>query len=373
VTGYTEEFARLMAESQAMPEHGRGRVDLLEQAAEIAESHNDSELAFEARHALIGAGLSSDQCAVMLVAFTWCLAHHDQDPERFGIHRILWEFRWVVSSLATFPEIRLAKIEEMTAEMARRYQMLGVSPRSFALMLRKMAIDMGDLKRANEAHEMLRRCPEDFLSDGPVTERGFDISFRLFRREYARAITAATPFLDRSLRSEHFEGQACADVLFPLVRANRAAEAMMYHRRGYRLRGANARHLDSIGKHISFLALTDNSDKAVRLFDKHFSAAVQTTNDFTRLKFYLELLTLFDRLVKSNIETIKLAISGGSTASVMSDARGRVSVRELHHWLLEQTKSLAERFDRRNGNTHYSNRLSELPKLQRWFRPCGLK
>jgi len=35
----------------------------------------------------------------MLVTFAWCLAQCDRDSERFPFERILWEFRWVVSSL----------------------------------------------------------------------------------------------------------------------------------------------------------------------------------------------------------------------------------------------------------------------------------
>ncbi|HVK08539.1 MAG TPA: hypothetical protein VM597_07150, partial [Gemmataceae bacterium] len=318
---------------------------------------------------LIGSGLSTDRCDDMLVAFSWCLAQHDRDPERFGIHLLLWEFRWVVSSLPTFPEVSLEKIEEMKAEMARRYQMFGASPRSFALMCRKMAVDMGDREAADRMNDWLRRCPQDVLSDGAETERGFELTYRLFRGEYARTIKVATPFLDRTIRSDHFEGQACADVLFPFLRARRPAEAMPYHRRGYRLRAASVRHLDSIGKHLAFLALTDNTTKALRLLEKHLPEALAATNSFTRLKFLLEIPVIFDRLAAGGSDSVKVRLPPTVPLNRVKD---RYSVGELRDWLSGLAAELATAFDRRNGNSYYTTRLADLPKLQRWARPCPL-
>lgn len=364
-----ERVRALLVEAGALPQNSPARVTLLQEAADLAEAHRDTALAFEARHELIGAGLSTDQCEVMLVAFTWCLAQHDRDPEAFGAHRVLWEFRWVVSSLPTFPQITLEKIEEMKNEMARRYQMYGASPRSYALMCRKMAIDMGDKAEAATMDRWLRQCPEDWLSDGVETERGFDITYRLFRGEWAKAIQAAQPFLDRTIRSSHFEGQACADVLFPLLRAGRPEEAMPYHLRGYRLRKGDSRHLESLGKHVAFLALTGNRDKAIRLFSNHLPDALATTNAFTRLKFLLEALPIMDRLVKEKIDTIRIP---RLVDCPITSIKGRVPVKDLRAWLVELTASLCHEYDQRNGNDFNSKRLKAIPRLQRWFQPCPL-
>jgi hypothetical protein len=369
VTDYAEEALRLRAEAEQLPQGHSARVDLLGRAAAIADTHHDLELAFDVRHDLIGAGLSTDRCEDMLVAFSWCLAQHDRDPERFGIHRLLWEFRWVVSSLPTFPEVSLEKIEEMKAEMARRYQMFGASPRSFALMCRKMAVDMGDRETADEMNAWLRRCPQDILSDGAETERGFDLTYRLFRGEYAQVIKVAAPFLDRTIRSDHFEGQACADVLFPYLRAKRPAEAMPYHRRGYKLRAKSVRHLDSIGKHLSFLALTDNTTRALRLFEKHLPEVLTTTNSFTRLKFLIEVPVIFDRLAEAGKTVVKLRLPPSVPLKPIKD---RYGVADVRTWLHSLTVELATAFDRRNGNSYYTKRLADVPKLQRWVQPCPL-
>lgn len=368
MSDYVDQVARLLAESHELRD-GPAKVALIEEAASIADVHNDLELAFDVRKVLIGACLSSDQYELMLVNFTWCLAQHDRDPERFPVTRILWEFRWVVSSLPTFPGVTRAKIEEMKAEMTRRYQAAGASPRSYFLMCRKMATDMGDREAAGEANRALRRSPIDWLSDGYETERGFEITYRLFRNEYAKALDAAMPFLKRELWSPHFEGQACADALLPLLRAGHAAEAMPYHRRGYKLRADNVRHLDSIAKHIAFLALTDNLPKGVRLFEKHLAEAMRSSNTYNRMRFLIDALPLLDRLKKAGRDAVKLRLPAECPLRAPGD---RHSVRDVRNWVHATAAELARIFDERNGNQYFAGRLAAVPRLQRWHAPCPL-
>ena len=369
MTDPVEQVYRLMAEAEGLPD-GPAKVALVEQAAAIADSHQEVELAFEVRKTLLGVCLSADRSELMLVAFAWCLAQCDRDPDRLPIVRILWEFRWVVSSLCTFPEVTRAKIEEMKVEMARRYQEFGASPRSFWLMCRKMAVDMGDPKAAAEANAQFHKSPPDWLSDGDPTELGFEITYRLFRQEPARALKAASPFLSRHIISEHFDGQACADVLLPMLKQGRAAEAMKYHQRGYRLRSKNIRHLDSIAKHIAFLALTDNLGRAVRLFEKHLAAAVRTTNVFNRLRFLTDTLPLLDRLRKAGKADTLIRLP---PECPLAAGGPRSRVPDVREWLYQEAAKLAAAFDQRNGNDYYAKRLRAAPRLQQLFASCPLK
>lgn len=368
MTNAFEQVAALMAEAEGLPD-GMAKVALIERAAAIADSHHDLELAFEVRKSLLGVCLGADRCDLLLVTFTWCLAQCDRDPERFPIERILWEFRWVVSSLCTFPEIPRARIDQMRTEMARRYQQAGAGRRSFWLMCRKMAVDMGDVRQAVAADGELRKVPSDWLSDGYPTELGFEITYRLFRNQPDRALKAALPFLTREVRSDHFEGGACADVLLPMLKLGRTAEALPYHRRGYRLRGGSVRHLDSIAKHIAFLALTDNLGRAVRMFEKHLPDALRTANDFTRLRFLTDSFPLLDRLRKAGKEAMRIRVPPDCSLAAAGDRAAAGAVRQ---WMAKAAGELAAAFDARNGNDYYSKQLAAAPRLQRLLCPCPL-
>jgi hypothetical protein len=368
VTHHREQVGRLMAEADGLPD-GPAKVALVEEAAALADSHQDVELSFEVRKVLLGVCLSADRSELMLVAFTWCLAQCDRDPKRFPITRILWEFRWVVSSLCTFPEVSKEKISEMLGEMGRRYVQAGTSPRSFLLMWRKMAVDMGDAKLAADTDLAFRHSPVDWMTDGLPTEQGFEITFRLFRNESDKALKAATPFLTRQIRSDHFEGQACAEVLLPMLKQGRAAEAMVYHHRGYKLRGKNVRHLDSVAMHIRFLALTDNLGRAVRLFEKHLPDALRTSNVFNRMRFLIDTVPLLDRLRKAGQARARLRVP---SECPLAGAGECPTVPAVRRWMKETAGQLAAAFDTRNGNDYYTNRLAAVSRLQRLLTPCPL-
>jgi len=369
VTDPVERIYRLMAAAEEVPE-GPAKIALIEEAAAVADTHGEPELGFEVRKTMLGACLDGDRSDLMLVAFSWCLAQCDRDPDRFPLLRILWEFRWVVSSLCTFPEVPRAKIGELMEEMARRYQQFGASPRSYWLMCRKMAVDMGDREAAAEAHNHFRRSPPDWLSDGEPTEVGFEITYRLFRNEPAKALKAAAPFLSRQIRSDHFEGQACADVLLPMLKDGRAAEAMPYHQRGYKLRSKKTRHLDSLAKHVTFLALTDNLGRSVRLFEKHLADALRTTNAFNRMEYLIATLPVLDRLMTAGKEKTRLRVP---PECPLAADNGRVAVPVVRDWMRATAAELVARFDKRNGNDYYTRRLRAVPHIQRLFAPCPLK
>lgn len=368
MTDHRDQVGRLLGEADEL-EDGPAKVALVERAAALADSHQDLELAFEVRKVLLGVCLSADQSELMLVAFTWCLSQCDRDPERFPITRILWEFRWVVSSLCTFPEVSKEKISEMLGEMGRRYVQAGASPRSFLLMWRKMAVDMGDAKLAADTNLAFRHSPPDWLTDGLPTELGFEITYRLFRNEPDKALKAAMQFLTRQIRSDHFEGQACAEVLLPMLKLGRAAEAMAYHRRGYKLRGKNIRHLDSVAMHIRFLALTDNLGRAVPLFEKHLADALRTSNAFNRMRFLIDTLPLLDRLRKAGKAGTRLRVPPQCPLAA-EDERPTVPV--VRRWMMDTAGELAGAFDARNGNGYYTRRLAAVPRVQRYFSPCPL-
>src|ERR671935_3056317 len=89
---------RLLAEAAGLPP-GPVQVELLAEAARVADSHNDTATGFRVRKRLMDAALSGGQPDRMAVAFTWCVAQSDRDPEAVPPTEILWQYRWVISNL----------------------------------------------------------------------------------------------------------------------------------------------------------------------------------------------------------------------------------------------------------------------------------
>jgi hypothetical protein len=349
------------AESEAV------RVALIEEAIALADAAGDLDAGFSLRQQLLSAALGAGDHERLLVAFAWCLAQADREPERFGEGKILWEYRWVISVLPTFPEISRSTMDSMLADMVRRYESHGASLRPVHLLRRKIAIDMGDADMAADAAARWKNSPIDGHADSRATEVAFEITYQHFLKRPKRLLQVAEPLLTRKINSPYFEGHACAKALLPLLRDKRPAEAMPLHRRGYELRGPSPRHADTIAEHIQFLALTDNLPRALRLFEKHFPIAWASSNLFLRMCFLIDTLPLFERLRRAQAGRVSLRLPEACPAPQNKEGS---EAEALDEWCRTTAVDLASRFDVRNGNGHYAGLIRAAPHLQRLFLPC---
>ena len=205
-----EQVRELLSRAAELPE-GHAKVALIEEAVRLADAHADLDLGYKARKKLLDACLGAGQGQTMILAFSWCLAQTDREPERFGGTDVYWEFRWVVSELATFPEVGRGQIEGMLADMRRRYEAAGLSLRAYHLLRRYVGMDLGDPAVAAAADADWKLSPRDASSDSVVTEVGFDVRYHVFKGETEEALDIAMPILSHRMRSEHFDGFVCAN------------------------------------------------------------------------------------------------------------------------------------------------------------------
>src|SRR5690242_15189094 len=119
-----DRISRLLAEAKELPD-GPAKVELLTEAARVADSLNDVALGFYLRKLLMGATLGAGTPEQMSVAFAWCVSQSDRHPTTIPPEDILWEYRWVISELPHFPQVPRRQIEDTIAEMGRRYRAAG--------------------------------------------------------------------------------------------------------------------------------------------------------------------------------------------------------------------------------------------------------
>ena len=366
MSDYRRTVARLLDKSRD-ESNWAASASLREEAVRIADTHRDLDLAYEARKLFIEACLMADRCEEMLAAFAWCLAQMDRDPDRFWWDAVLWEYRWVISVLPSFPTISREQIDSMLADMTRRYREVGASMRSIHVLRRVIAIDMGDRKMAADAARAIKRSRIDFLADSSEAEQAFNKGYLVFLNRTDAIIKITRPMLRLPPGDGHFFGYACADILLPLLKRKKPKEAMAAHQRGYPYTRRNVRYLDSAADHIAFLGLTDNYTPATKMFERHIREACAAPNLLNRLKFMIDVLPLFDRMIKVGQKQIKVRLPADCPLSSMNGKR--IATADVRDWLHSAAAELATAFDSRNGNEYYSKRLADVPKLQRFAMP----
>jgi hypothetical protein len=367
ITDLPRDVAEVLRRALALDD-GPAKVELLEEAVRLADHLQDVTAAFEARLRLMEAALVCGSADILLVAYSWCLAQAEREPERFGLYQVLWRYRWAIVYLPTFPAIPRAKIEDAIADMTRRYQSAGASLRPVHLLRWKVAMKLGDGKMAAAARRAWSRCRRDWLTDDEQTELVTQIDYHLFRRRWDEATRMANEYVNRSMPEPAYLDSVLSWMPVPLFRLGRLDHAMAVHDRGYRLTTRNAALVTQAGRHIQFLALTHNFQRAVRLVERYLPyCALSDPED--KVEFYPALLTLLRILQRAGKESVRLRLTAACPGY---QATGQYDPAMLADVFEAEVIDIATQYDARDGNDYYARMLSELDELLQLARPYPL-
>jgi hypothetical protein len=257
-------------------------------------------------------------------------------------------------------------------DMEERYKRVGSTLRGVHLLRRNVALRMGDRPAGAAAHHKWLHSMRDRLSDGLANEQDFLVEYLVFVGQYEEAITQAAPLLTGRFRRSYEPTSTYPELLLPLLRLGKVEEALGYHRQGWPLvaRKPTQHYLTEYADHLTFLALTDNWARGLQIVGRVLPAALATVSLSLRFDFILSALLFFERLAESGQDAVKLRLPAGFP---LHQDQGEYRPADLLPWLRQQADDLAGRFDARNGNAFFRDRLAELAELKRLARPCPLE
>jgi len=360
---HQEKIEELMDEASLL-EYGPTKIALLEEAVRLADSHADADYGFAAREEYIQACTFGGYPEKSLVAFSWCLAQCDRNPQKYSEEAVLWKYKWVVGCLTGFPQIPRTQVEEMFADMSKRFERTGAGQRAVAKLRCDVAMDFGDRALAQQYERTWQLAPRDWLSDCHACEVDLHVEYCIFLEQDERAIAEARPILRGSQRCEEVPHRTYARLLVPYFRLGRLEDAMKCHKRGYRMISKNHKYLKHVARHLLFLTLTDNLDRATKVFQKHLPWCFGIMDLSQRYEFFLPSLVLLERLGERKNITLRLP---KDVALHRED--GRYEISAISAWLESEIQQLARRFDQRNGTDYFTRRYEERGKYHDLIRP----
>lgn len=356
---YTDQVDRLLSQAESLP-HGPTRIELCEEAVRLADSHNDSELAYRAREELVEAACFGGRPDLLIVAFSWCLSTFDRDPYGpISVYSLLWRMKWVVSALPKFPEIELATIHGMLDDMERRFRDFGGSIQPVVGKRRSVALQSGNLETARAVHKQFMRMSRSFLSDCHACELDSLASYWFDIRKNTLGVRKAEEVINGGMRCAEVPQVTYAEILLPMVRIGRAADAMKYHKKGYPLVRRNVGEVAHWGEHMCYLALTGNEARAAKLLERHLPDVENSHDPLAKLAFFRHMLMVIECLTDQK-EKLKLRLPKESPFA--SDS-GEYVLADLAQAVRKRAIDLSRQFDRRNQNNYYTELVNELPEF----------
>jgi hypothetical protein len=367
-TDYRQQIQQLWEQAEGTP-FGPVKVALIEEAVRLADSQQDTDLAYGLRHELVVAATFSGAPEKALVAFTWRLARYDEHPERYDENELLWHYKWIAESLPSFYQLSRAQVADSLNDMERRYQRADLSLSPVWKERARAATHFGDPAEAREAYRRWQAIDRGAGSDCKACDVDFQVEYLAFAGEPAQAVACAAPILAGRLRCGKVPHTTLGTVLLPLLRLGQVEEAAKCHRKGYRLVETNRDFLLTVAQHLTFLALTDNFGPALRVLEKHLVWALETAALDGSFELYLGARLLLERLRDGGTASVTLRLPASFAAYREDD---RYETASLARWFDDACQDLATRFDTRSGND-YRRRRTHLDELKGLATPYALK
>src|SRR6266571_708560 len=340
---YSEErLWSLLRQAEELP-FGANRTALVEQVIAEADTGRYPELAFQARLSGTTCYIYGGEPAKSVDTFTWCLAEFDRDPDGYADSRLslMWQFKSTVTALLAVPDTPLSRVDDVLADMERRWAAGGHSPHAVYSLRHVVARHVGDEAAAQSWYDRWLTSPRDQLSDCAACNPGRRVRWLTRHGRYDEAVQVAEPVLDgRVTCSEQPQG-ILTDLLEPYLRSGALDDARDAHRRAYRrLRGSVAAMFE-VGDHVWFCAVTGNTARGLEIVERHLPWLDVAPSPLAELRFASRAALLLGRTPGGH--RLHRPGHGARTAAPVTAAA-------LGAELATRTLELAGRFDARNGS-----------------------
>jgi tetratricopeptide (TPR) repeat protein len=342
---------------------GYEKVMTLEEAVRIADTGHDVQLQYQAREELIEAAFWGGETEKALVAYSWCLAQFDNYPEKFSEWLLLWRYKWIVNVVVNYPQITKKQIYEMLDEMERRYLKAGYGLRVVYYYRYRTEKFFGNKDEALKHFRRAQELARDELSDCAACEIDERVTFQAYCGEDELAHSLAEPLFAGLHRCRSVPQRTLANILLPLVRLGRWAEARDYHTRGYSMISQNVIYLTYVSDHLLFLALYGDFEKATQLLEYHFRWTDKNKSQYDNYTFFRAAWLLLELMSDAGERTIKVRLPESFPLYQYSQNH-HYEISQMKEWFERRAREIGEKFDKRNGTDQFARELAETPALK---------
>jgi cellulose synthase operon protein C len=321
--------------------HGPGQIALVEQALVRADAVDDDQLRFEARMLATNAYQFGGEPVKGFVTFAWCLARYDGRPDDFGQHEssLLWQFKYMISSMTQFPEVPLSRAEQILDDMERRFRAGGHSLQAVYKYRHRVARHVGDEPATERYYELWQSAPRDGNSDCRGCDPNSQLAYLISRGRDEEAIELSEPVLAGRLTCSEQPQSILTTLLLPYLRTGRFDEARAAHHKAYRAHRGNPANLYDVAEHVYFCAMSGNAAAGLELIERHWSWLERPPSPMAEMEFCSSAAVVLARLVEQGYGDQQVRPAGETIADLAGE-------------LARRAGAIAERFDRRNGTAH---------------------
>jgi tetratricopeptide (TPR) repeat protein len=327
------------------------RIALLKQAINIADACNDIEWGFDLRLDLIRDEKETSHCDESLPAFTWILDIYEKNPELFNEEDFLWEYKWMLGSVRRNSLISLEQIESIIEDFKTRLLRNGYSLRPYYTTKAHLAFFLDNLDDARKYIEMRNLEVRDEMSNCRACELDDDVELELRLGNFEKALTMGNSMLTKKVTCTHMPFSCYCTCVKYFQKAGDMEKAYEYFQKAETdlAELSDISQISEIGIMVRFLTDFDK-EKAWTFFEQHAHWNIDS-EDYLDFLFSVSVLPLWAGEGKRVLNV------NPSLEWYRKD--NTYDLKEVYNFYYKKAKDLAERFDKRNGNSYFSEQFAE--------------
>jgi len=347
----------------------------------VAQERGDEDLEFAVRMRLTANGVMCDVSDLALANFAWCAAKHKEDPARFfgdpdsDSDQIFWHYKWMPGIITGSPVFDLAQLEDVFADFEATYRAAGLPLSAIVTGRLDSAVETGNLEAATVAAAELDAMPRDRFSSCEACVPSSFVDFELMRGDGAAAVKRAVDSWRAGNTCAEEPESMLAGILIEMLRVDHPDVEEAYDE-AYGASRHRAEGVAANAECAAFASVTGNHELAFQMLERHL---VDLAQDALGERKHFAALTNFavvlDRFAAARPDLAGALVRGSADPRLTAllpatdEVRG---VSEMSAVMWDAAAEIGARFDARNGNDMYANRLANAKALVNEEHPLDL-
>lgn len=329
------------------------RIGPLEQAVGLADELGDERLGIAVRLALVTALTLGGRPSESFVPFAWLVQRYDADSPALTDeyrHAILWCNKWIVDSAPDYPQIPLAQVEALLADMQRRYTAAGIGPEPVAKCRYEFVSATRGEAAAEAEFDAWTALPRCEMSDCPACSARARAEHWYDRGRYERALELLAPVLQGGSACEEEPCHSLSLAALCAAELGRMDDAAGHHLRAWRQTRDDVGKTGVVDRHVLLCARTGALARGLELMAHRWEQVREFDNPRTGMLL---------RAAAARLVGACLAEGMAGQALRVHDGSELVIDQGLYDDLVARALETAAAYDARNGNDSVGRMVRE--------------
>jgi len=335
------------------------KVKLLAQAVVLADEHNDLEWAYDLRLHLIDIERDVAFPTESIPAYAWILQAYDENPTLFNESDFMWQYKWMLSDLYENPEVSREQLEATLEDFKMRLDRNGYGLRAYYNELLDDTLNQKDLEKLPAALARVHSVQRDDMADCEACEMDNEVTATMYLEGVEQAHKKALPLLEKQFTCNHVPVRTVINLTYWAFKSGdieKGKSLLPIAESELQNFTYDSSILLSVAKFIVSIAHVDPI-KAKEYLERYIPLSHGPDNRYSMLFSYYMTEALY---ILSPSLTLQLNLD--AEHGLYKNGQDVYSSAELISYYKEIVARIAEKFDRRNGNSNITNSVADIFK-----------